>query len=173
MRDKLSVLLAVLLIALGSYLLLSELGIGLPGWERVWPALPLAGGLALLVGHITHPRGDPERVFFGTAAALTGVFFFFVTVGPLTYGDLGAWWPVFALIGGVAFLAQWAAAGFRDWDSLFLGLVALCVGGVAMAIAFELLGPNTREILPRLWPVVLILAGLMALLRGLLGRRSS
>ncbi len=172
MRDKGNILLALLLIALGSYLLLSEIGVGLPGWERVWPVLPLAGGLALLTRHVLDSRSDPEQVFFGTVATLVGVVFLFVTMGPLTYQDLGSWWPVFALIGGVAFLAQWAAAGFRDWDALFLGLVTLCVGGVALAITFQLLGPNTREILPRLWPIVLILAGLMALMRGLMSRRT-
>jgi len=167
-----TVFLALLLIALGSYLLISELGFGIPGWERIWPVLPLAGGLALLVGHLIHSDSDPEQVFFGTAATLVGVFFLFVTMGPLTYADIGPWWPVFAFIGAIAFLAQWAAAGFRDWDALFLGLVALCIGGVALAIVFQFFGPDTREILPRLWPIVLILAGLMALLRGLLGRRT-
>ncbi|MGD8969334.1 MAG: hypothetical protein PVI07_17660, partial [Anaerolineae bacterium] len=62
--------------------------------------------------------------------------------------------------------------GFRNWDSLFLGLIGLVVGSGAFAITFQLLGPSTREILPRLWPIVLILTGLMALLRGLVGRRS-
>jgi hypothetical protein len=100
------------------------------------------------------------------------VVFFFVTMGPLAYRDLESWWPVFVLIGGVAFLAQWAAGGFRNWDSLFLGLIGLVVGSGAFAITFQLLGPSTREILPRLWPIVLILTGLVALLRGLVGRRS-
>jgi len=172
MRNKGTILLALLLIVLGSILLLSELGVGVPGWDRVWPVLPLAGGLALLVWHAVDPESDPDQVFFGTAAALVGVVFLFITMGPLTYQNLGSWWPVFVLIGGVAFLAQWAAAGFRDWDALFLALVALCIGGVALAITFELLGPETRETLPKLWPAVLILAGLIALLRGLLGRRT-
>lgn len=172
MRDKGMILLALLLIVLGSTFLLSELGIGVPSWDRIWPVLPLAGGLALLVWHIIDSEDNPDRVFFGTVAALVGIFFLVVTMGPLTYQDLGSWWPVFVLIGGVGFLAQWAAADFRDWDALFLALVALCIGGVGLAITFQLLGPDTRETLPKLWPVVLILAGLMALLRGMLGRRS-
>ncbi|MGD2104052.1 MAG: DUF5668 domain-containing protein, partial [Anaerolineae bacterium] len=149
MRKKGNLLLALLLIALGCYLLLLELGIWLPSWQRIWPALPIAGGIALLVSHFTDPHSDPDRIFFGTVATLVGVVFLFVTFGPLTYYDLGTWWPVFALIGSVAFLAQWAAASFRDWDALFLGLVTLCIGGVGLAISFQLLGPNTREILPK------------------------
>ena len=76
------------------------------------------------------------------------------------------------LIGSVAFLAQWIAAGFRDWGAFFLSLVAFVVSGVGLAITLELLGPETRELLPNLWPVLLILGGLMALLRGLFSRRS-
>jgi hypothetical protein len=171
MRKRGAVLLALVLIILGSYLLLSELNGELPGWSHIWPVLPFAGGLALIIEYIANPHGDPDHVFLGTAATLTSVVFFFVTMGPLAYRDLESWWPVFLLIGGVAFLAQWAAGGFRKWDSLFLGLVALIVGSGAFTITFQLLGPSTREILPRLWPIVLVLAGLMALLQGLVGRR--
>jgi hypothetical protein len=172
MRKRGTVLLALLLILLGSYLLLAQLELGLPSWRVVWPVLPLAGGVALLIGPLFDPESDPDQVFLGTAAVLTSLVFFFITLGPLTYGSLGEWWPVFVLIGGVAFLTQWIAAGFRDWDALFLGLVALSVGAAASAIALQLLGPRTREILPRLWPIILILGGLIALLRGLLSSRS-
>jgi len=172
MRDKGKILLALLLIVLGTYLLLTELGLGLPNWGAVWPLILFAGGIAVLVRFYLNPETDPDRVFFGTAAVLASLVFFFITWGPWTYRSLGIWWPLFVLIAGIALLAQWGAAGFRDWDALFLGLVALCVGGAAVAMTLELLGPNTREILTRLWPVLLILAGLMTLLRGLLAQRS-
>ena len=163
---------ALFLILLGAYLLLKELGIGIPDWDAIWPVFPFAGGLALLGGYVFGERRDPGRVFLGVAATLVGLAFFFVTLGPLEYQDLGTWWPVFVLIGSVAFLAQWIAAGFRDWGAFFLALVAFVVGGAGLAITLELLGPETRELLPNLWPVLLILGGLMALLRGLFGRRS-
>ena len=167
-----TVLPALVLILLGVYLLLNRLDIGIPGWDAIWPVFPFAGGLALLGGYVFGDRRDPGQVFLGTAATLVGLVFFFVTLGPLQYRDLGTWWPVFVLIGSVAFLAQWAAAGFRDWGALFMALVALVVGGAGLAVTLQLLGPETRALLPRLWPVLLILAGLMALLRGLFGRRS-
>ena len=167
-----TVLPALVLILLGVYLLLNRLDIGVPGWDAIWPVFPFAGGLALLGGYVFGDRRDPGQVFLGTAATLVGLVFFFVTLGPLQYRDLGTWWPVFVLIGSVAFLAQWAAAGFRDWGALFMALVALVVGGAGLAVTLQLLGPETRALLPRLWPVLLILAGLMALLRGLFGRRS-
>jgi hypothetical protein len=163
--------LALVLILLGVYLLLIQLGIGVPGWRGIWPVLPLAGGLALLGGAVFGERRDPGRVFLGTAAALVGLVFLFVTLGPLEYGDLSTWWPVFVLIGSVAFLALWVATRFRDSGALFMALVALVVGGAGLAVTLQLLGPQTRELLPRLWPVLLILLGLMTLLRALVGRR--
>jgi hypothetical protein len=172
MRSKGRIVLALFLIALGAYLLLERLDIGVPGWDVMWPVLPLAGGLALLGGYVFGERHDPDHVFLGTALTLAGAVFFFITLGPLEYSDLGIWWPVFVLIGGIAFLAQWAAARFRDWSALFLGLVALVVGGAGLAITLKLLGPETRELLPNLWPALLVVLGLMLLLRALFGRRS-
>jgi drug/metabolite transporter (DMT)-like permease len=134
--------------------------------------LPLAGGLTLLGGYIFGERRDPGHVFLGTAATLVGLVFFFVTLGPLEYGDLSTWWPVFVLIGSVAFLALWIANRFRDWGALFMALVALVVGGAGLAVTLQLLGPQTSELLPRLWPILLILLGLMTLLRALFGRRT-
>jgi hypothetical protein len=163
---------ALVLILLGIYLLLAELNVGLPGWDVIWPAIPFAGGLAFLGSFVFGQRRDPGQVFIGTAATLVGLVFFFVTLGPLSYRDLGAWWPVFVLVGSAAFLAQWVAAGFRDWGALFLALVALVVGGAGLAVTLQLLGPQTVELLPRLWPALLILLGLMVFLRALIGRRS-
>lgn len=163
---------ALFLILLGAYLLLKELGVGIPGWDVIWPVFPLAGGLASLGGYVFGRRRDPDQVFFGVAGTLVGLVFFFITLGPLEYKHLGIWWPVFVLIGSAAFLAQWIAARFRDWGALFMAFVAFVVGGVGLAITLQLLGPATRELLPKLWPVLLILGGLMALLRGLFGSRS-
>lgn len=167
-----SVILALVLILLGVTLLLNQLGIGVPGWDVIWPVLPFAGGLAFLGSYVFGQRRDPGQVFVGTAATLVGVVFFFVTLGPLEYDDLSTWWPVFVLVGSIAFLAQWAAAGFRDWGTLFLALVALVVGGAGLFVQVQLLGPRTAELLPRMWPVLLILLGLMVFLRAALGRRS-
>ncbi|HEY74416.1 MAG TPA: hypothetical protein G4N99_14250 [Thermoflexia bacterium] len=163
---------ALFLILLGVYLLLKELGIGIPGWDIIWPVFPLAGGLASLGNYVFGKRRDPDQVFFGVAATLVGLAFFFITLGPLAYEDLRTWWPIFVLIGSVAFLAQWMAARFRDWGALFMAFVAFVVGGAGLAITLQLLAPETRALLPKLWPVLLILGGLMVFLRGLFGRRS-
>lgn len=161
------------LILLGTYFLLNELGVGIPGWDVIWPVFPLAGGLIFLCAYAFGSRRDPGLVFIGTAAALVGLVFFFITLGPLEYQDLETWWPAFVLIGSTAFLAQWIAACFRDWGAFFLALVAFLVGGAGLAITLQWLGPQTRELLPKLWPVLIIMVGLMVLLRTLFSRRSS
>ncbi len=163
---------ALFLILLGAYLLLKELNVSIPSWDTIWPAFPLAGGLASLGNYAFGKRRDPDQIFFGVAATLVGLAFFFITLGPLAYKDLGTWWPVFVLIGSLAFLAQWMAARFRDWGALFMAFVTLVVGGAGLAITLQLLDTETRALLPKLWPVLLILGGLMVLLRGLFGRRS-
>lgn len=172
MRKKGTITLSILLILLGAFLLLNELGVTIPGLDILWPVFPLAVGLTLLGSYFFGKERDPGRVFFGTAATLTALVFFFITLGPMDYEALGSWWPVFVLIGGVAFLAQWAAARFRDWSTLFLGIVALVVGGAGLAIRQNLLGEDTAQLLPNLWPVLVVLAGIMLLLRALLGKRS-
>ena len=102
MRDRRTVLLALALIVLGGYLLLTELNAEIPGWSQIWPVLPVAAGLALLIGTLVDAERNPDQVFIGTAAVLVGLVFFFVTLGPLDYPDLETWWPVFVVIAGVA-----------------------------------------------------------------------
>jgi hypothetical protein len=171
MRHRGSLVLAGLLILGGVYLLLGEVGVAIPGWDVIWPVFPLACGLALLAGYALGWQRDPGKVFLGTAAALVGAAFLFVTLGPLEYADLATWWPAFVLIGGFAFMAQWAAARFRDWNALFLGLFALVIGGAGLIVALDLLGPETSQMLPSLWPVLLIVIGLMVLLRAVVRNR--
>ena len=171
MRKKGSLLVAVLLILVGAYMLLNELNVNVPGWDVVWPAFPLAGGLAFLGGYVLGWQRDPGKVFLGTAATLVGIAFFFITIGPLEYHDLDTWWPVFVLIGGIAFLAQWAAARFSDWSALFLAVDAFVIGAAGLITTLQLLGPETSQRLPTLWPALLIVVGLMILLRGLLRKR--
>src|SRR6266498_3847127 len=99
----------LLLILLGAWLLATTLGVRLPDLGQLWPVVPLFFGLGALVQYFVEGRRSEGLVFTGVAAALLGGFFLAITLGPLEWGDLGRFWPVFVLIGGVAFLAQWLA----------------------------------------------------------------
>jgi hypothetical protein len=162
----------LLLVVVGGVLLAEALGSEVPGFDQIWPALLVIGGLAALVTYLMGDRRNTSQVFLGLVAFLAGVLFFFITLGRLEYEDLEVWWPVFLLIGALGWLGQWAATRFRDWGAFFLAMVALVIGAAGMAVALELLGADTAGSLPRLWPVLLIVGGLMVFLRAALGRRS-
>lgn len=160
------------MILLGSYPRLTGLGPGLPGWRILWSVLPLTDGVAVLAAIILDAERGPGLVFLRTATLLASLAFLFITRGFLADGSLRAWRPRFALISEAAFIARWIAGGFRDWDAISLGLVALCVAGVAVAMTRELLRPNTPGILPSLWLILPILGRQMALPRGVLAGHS-
>ena len=89
---------------------------------------------------------------------LTSAFFLAITLGALAWGDLGRLWPVFVLIGGVAFLAQWLARP-SERGLLLPALLGLTVGGVALVFTLGLLNPAVTEQAARLWPLGLIVLG--------------
>jgi len=167
------VLLALILILVGVYSLLVELELGVPGLDRLWPVLPFAFGIATLVNYLRSDRHDPGRVFWGTGLILASLFFFLIALGDQDYSVLETWWPVFVIIGGISFLALWLAQGLQDWGVLFLSIVGLILGSVALAVNIQIFGPDTAQELGHLWPAIIILIGLVLLLRGALGRRGA
>lgn len=168
-----TVLLALVIILVGVYSLLVELGLDVPSMDRLWPIFPLGGGIALLGNYLRSRQRDHGQVFWGTALILGGLFLFLITLGDQDYAVLRTWWPVFIAIAGIAFLALWLSQGLRDWGALFLSIAGLVFGGVALAINLQVMGPHTAEELRRLWPGLLILVGLILLARGLLGKKGA
>ncbi len=171
MQSRGALLTGVLMILIGGWLLAQNFGAALPGLEQLWPAFPLLGGLAFLVQYFANGRRDDGLVFVGVAAALVGGFFFAFTLGPLRFdeGDMRRWWPVFVLIGAAASLAQWLAQP-REWGRLAFASLAALVGTVALAATLGYLDRGQLAQLARWWPVLLIVAGLMALASALAGR---
>ena len=155
-----------LMILLGSYHLLTGLGLGRPEWRILWSVLPLTGGVAVRAATILDEERGPGLVFLSTATLLASLAFLFITRGFLTDLSLSAWRRRRALISEASFIAPWMAGGFSYWDVISPGLMALCVAGVAVAMTRELLRPNTRGILLSLWLVLPILGRQMALPRG-------
>ena len=134
------------------------------GWDRIWPLFPVLGGLAFLVWYVLTGFKDAGLVFIGLGALLVGLFFFGFTLGIWEWGQMGDLWPVFPLIGGVAFVALFVAERGRDIGTLGVGLAALIVGVVGLAFTYGLVSGNIW----RLWPVLLILMGVLSLAGGLL-----
>jgi hypothetical protein len=152
----------LILVLLGGYLLAQNLGVPLPGFDQLWPGFPLFFGLAFLVRFFAGGRRDDGLMFVGVAGALIGVFFFAFTLGRLEWEDMGRWWPVFVLIGAAAFFAQWMVRPSQR-GLLVPAFIALLVGAVFLVVNLRLVNPALAEQLTRLWPVLLILGGLLVL----------
>jgi hypothetical protein len=123
----------------------------------------IVAGLAFLAQFFAGGRRSEGLVFTGVAAALLGVFFLAITLGRLTWNDAGRLWPIYVLIGGLAFLAQWLARP-GERGLLVPAVLALAVGGATLALALGLVRADVADQIIRLWPLVLIVLGL-----GLLG----
>lgn len=134
------------------------------GWDRIWPILPLFGGLAFFGAYIGGGRKDGGLAFVGTAAILVGFFFFGFTLGFLAWEQMAQLWPVFVLIVGISFLVLFLAEGRgRDLGVLSIGCVAAIVGIAGLAIT---LGFVAGDIV-KYWPLLVILAGVVGLLGAL------
>jgi hypothetical protein len=158
-----------MLVLLGLYFLGAQLRIPLPGFDRFWPGLIVFGGLLMLADYAF--GGRRGGLFPGVLLILIGLTFFFFTlhlrvpVPPLQDGvdwpDMAFLWPIFVLDAGLAFLVQWLAQpanrGARN-----VSLVTLLVGLIALAINFS--ANDLFRQIGRLWPLLLVAAGVQMLL---------
>ncbi len=145
------------LLGLGLYFLLDNFGLRLPGLGDLWPIFPMLGGLALIWGYLMNREGDAGVLVPGCGGFLVGVFFFAITLGPLEWDDLSEWWPVFPMLGGVAFLTMFALAKERDPGVLVPGLGGLLVGVFFLLIT---VGPLRWDDMGKLWPAFPLIGGL-------------
>lgn len=167
-RDKLGTMWAGLaLIGLGVAFLIAQW----IGWDKIWPIFPLLGGLAFLGGYVASGFRESGLVFVGVAAVLVGVFFFGFSLGAWEWEQMEQLWPVFVLIGGVAFGALFLAERGRDVGTLGVGCVAVIVGVVGLAFTYNYVSGDVVK----LWPLLIVLLGVVSLVGGLLrmvrGRR--
>jgi hypothetical protein len=158
-----------ILVLLGLYFLGAQFHLPLPGFDQFWPGLIVLGGLLILADAAT--GGGRSRVFPGVLLILLGLTFFLFTLRlrlpalPLPDGvgwpHMALLWPVFVLDVGLAFLAQWlvqpAKHGARN-----MSLLTLLVGLIALAINFS--ANDLFRQIARLWPLLLVAAGVQMLL---------
>ena len=158
-----AILPGLFLILLGAWLLARNMNWPVPGLDTLWPGFLVLFGLGALAQFVAGGRREEGLVFVGLASTLLGAFFFTITLGTLDWGDLGRYWPVFVLIGGVAFLGQWLAKP-AERGLLVPAIMALAVGGVAILFTLGLLDPSLAAQAGRLWPLGLIVLGVALLL---------
>lgn len=184
MKERPSLGIAIILIAVGSFFLLRELGVfgeRVLDLEELWPGILVLAGAAFLLQFFLGGTRDPGFVFVGTAALLLGLFFFLFTLnvdvssqvgelrGPISWDDMEYLWPVFPMIGGIALVAMSILS--RETDAFWVGAVAVVVGGIALAFTLGLADGTDKVV--KFWPVLLILLGGGILLRQLFGHRQA
>ena len=159
------------MVGLGLLFLVSRFWPGMPGLDRLWPVFPMAGGMLFLLQYLAGGLKEPGLVFPGVAALGVGFFFFLFTLGPFEYEQMERLWPVFPLIGGIAFFWTWIASFGRKIGLLVPAVLSGCVGVVGLLFTVTPVGPAVALLG---WPLLLIgigflfvlLAGVAALLRG-------
>ena len=169
----------LILILVGAWFLAGNLGAKLPSMEAMWPIFPLGAGLLFLSGYALNRR-DPGLLFIGLGATLIGAFFFLFTLRiPLPiagmqegvrWDDMDRLWPTFVVIGGLAFIALFIAEARHEWAVFSLGALGVIFGCVAFLFTLRVLSGDIGQRLVQLWPLLLVVVGLAALLQGLLGR---
>ena len=153
-----------ILIVIGGWFLLGQLGLNLPSIGNLWPIFPMLGGLAIISLYLRNQE-DADVLIPGVGAVLVGIFFFFFTLGIFEWAQMGQLWPVFPLIGGLAFLATWFVGNQHK-----SGLLVPAVGGIAVGIIGLMLTLSGFgvSLIVAYWPVILILAGLWVLAQNVI-----
>ncbi len=156
-RKRGGCILGLILIGIGLWFLAENHGLELPGLSALWPIFPTLGGFALVYAYLTGREKDAGVLLPGISGFLVGIFFFAITLGPLTWRDLDAWWPIFPMIGGVAFIAMFVLSKPGDAGVLVPGIGGLLVGIFFLLIT---LGPLRWSAMGSLWPAFPLIGGL-------------
>lgn len=151
----------VLLILLGLAFFVVTQGAFELNWRTTWPVFPTIAGGFLIVLAYTSPNlwRRAGMVLGGTIPLLIGIFFFLFNIGVLP-NEMKRLWPVFPLIVGVAFFAAYFAS---EGQQRFYLIPASILTLVALVFGSLLWSGNTYGAIGQVWPIFLILAGVLLL----------
>lgn len=131
--------------------------------SNFWPAYILMIGLGLggWAWGTANTIGRAALAYFATILTLLGLFFFKFTLGLFVWRDMAALWPVFILIPGIGLLVSY-------WISRFSLLAYMAAGLIIPSAVFLILlqVEGWQQAVGKLWPVLIILVGLVVALGG-------
>jgi len=155
MRHYGRIMIGLFLIVIGALSLLDTFGYG----EF------LAGSLVALVGigflGLYHFGRQSWALYPGAFTAPVGIVIMLATQGL----DMEVWWPLFIAAPGLSFIIL-RFAGAMGGLALSLGVGLLLLAAVMFAISTGALSWLYVDVIGKLWPVVLILAGLVLIIRS-------
>ena len=135
-------------------------------WRTIWPIFPTIAGVfvLLMASQTADPWQRAGMVVGGAIPFMVGLFFFTTTTGILPRSEMGRLWPIFPLIAGVACFAGYFASGGRAKYYLLPGTILALVAVVFGSI---LLSGASYASMGQIWPIFLIIAGVVLLFSNL------
>lgn len=101
-KNRAPVFLAIILILIGAWLLLQNLGISFLNLGVLWPVLPALLGVVLVGRYFVNSRSNPDDLGGGIFLIGLGVFFLAFYNYDLFNEDWSKAWPVFPLLIGIS-----------------------------------------------------------------------
>jgi type IV secretory pathway VirB3-like protein len=156
-----SMIAGIALIVLGLIFFAVTQGAFSLNWGNIWPAFVVLAGLYLLAQAFSsnNPSWRTNGIMAGTLVTLMGAFFFATTFGIVSWGL----WPMYSLIVAAAFLAGYFASG-REATRFLMPAAILGLIGIVF-LALDATGAGYGAI-GRLWPIFLVIAGVLVLAQG-------
>ena len=154
----------------GLWLLLNALGVGVPEFKRLWPALFLVAAAAALVDFVFIKRVSSSAGWM-VAFLGFGVLGFALTLGYTDMGKILDWLPSFPTIIGLAILTTWLVGGRASTNLPVAGMVLVGLGLVGFAARFDFL----KKILPSaqvIWALLFLLGGAWLMWRYVIRAKS-
>lgn len=156
MRQYGRMTIGLLLIALGILALLGNIGLGdIFGGAIV----AIIGVLFLALYYIGR---QPWAIFPGAFTTPVGIVIM-LTVRGL---DMDVWWPLFVAAPGVSFILLMSAKEFNNRWAVYPGSILLLISAVMFAFSSGTLSWLYIDVVGKLWPVALILVGLVLIMRS-------
>lgn len=146
------------LIVIGVLLLLVSNNLWL-GWGNVWPLFPILAGMMFL--QVYARNKSPEMLFGGVATLLMGVFLLFFSLGIFSWSHMDSLWPVIPGVAGAALLG--VAAHQRGTGPLISGVVVILFAFLGLLHETGVIDQRVIAPFIRLWPLVLVVAGVVLL----------
>jgi hypothetical protein len=133
------------------------------GWAELWPSLLFLMGIFLL--RVYTRRHKPRQLFVGLFLLQFGAFFFLFSSGIVDWEQMDVLWPSLPLMIGISLLSL-SLAGDKAAPAVVFGLVMVIFAGVSYLAETGAIGSRLSEPFVRIWPLVLVLAGVLIFLRA-------
>lgn len=161
-NEKISLLLGIILVIIGSLILFDKLGVLHLSWKKIASVLLVIYGAYL--GYSGFGLNSNRKVFWGSIFFFFGIYLFidsFELVNP----EVHLFWPVVLIVTGLSFLMSFVNRP-RDYALLLPAIMLTGIGilflltNVGIIYSFEF-----WESFEKFWPVLLIILGLYFILK--------